>query len=712
MKQKILSLLFMLLPMVVNAETVEINGLYYDLSSFTATFGHLEADVNIAGVVQSQNPLGYYGDIVIPGVVDYKGKNYVVAYIDDMAFMDCYNLVSITIPSSVSIGSLAFLSCASLECVTITPKTLPTDYEGVYSEILGNSYIGQYAFGGCSNLKRVTISNSVNRILDGFLDCNNIEDVICYADPKSLVWDDYESDRNFKPNKATRFHVSNKSDWEEAFPNANVTFVEDLLPIEFNDINYSLFRNDIITYASVISNPQGYYGNVSIPAIVKYEGVTYPVRFIEPGAFDNCTDLKSITIPNSVISISSGTFYGCNNLNSIIVDEGNTDYDSRNRCNAIIETSTNTLIAGCKSTIIPNSVINIAKFAFYGCTGLKDITIPSSVTNIGELAFLKCPGVTSITVDDGNWHYDSRYGCNAIIETLTNTLIVGCKYSYIPNSVTSIGDGAFYGCTDLKSITIPNSVTTIGENAFRECRSLTKITIPYSVINIRELAFHSCTGVTSITVDEGNSHYDSRNNCNAIIETSTNTLKLGCISTIIPNTTTTIGEYAFYRCSGLTSIAIPNSVTTIGECAFANCSGLTSVRIPNSVTSIGSSAFSGCKNIDDVYCYASPRGLFWERNDDGYCFKPDKATLFHVKNKSDWEEAFPNANVTFVEDLPMEGDANGDNDVNTADVTETANAIVGKPSSKFNKMATDMDGDNKVDVLDITRLIDILRDQK
>ena len=260
-------------------------------------------------------------------------------------------------------------------------------------------------------------------------------------------------------------------------------------------------------------------------------------------AFRDCSSLTSITIPSSVAKIEEGAFAGCSDLRSIVVEEGNTVYDSRERCNAIIKTSDNELITGCMNTTIPNSVTTISRLAFFNCIKLTNITIPNGVTKIGSYAFQECSELTSVTIPGSV----TEIGENAFIRCRKLRSLT------IHDGVIVIGNGAFAGCRSLNSFIIPNSVTTIGEGAFHACESLTSIAIPNKVTSIGSYSFAGCKSLTSAT---------------------------------IPNSVTKIGYKAFDHCSSLTSIIIPNSVTEIGMDAFSCCSSLTSVIISNNITSI------------------------------------------------------------------------------------------------------------------------------
>ena len=448
-----------------------------------------------------------------------------------------------------------------------------------------------------------------------------------------------------------------------------------------------------------------FYNCTSLTSITIPDSVTS----IGNSAFNSCTSLTSITIPDSVTRIGKYAFYDCSSLTSITIPDSVTS----------IGESVFSFCSSLTSITIPDSVTSIGNSAFYGCSSLTSLTIPNSVTSIGYAAFYDCSSLTSITIPDsvtsivesafedctnlktislscksslkksdfgeqadlvsytnqhlltktaakaatcaesGNKEYwtckhcgkyflsDDTNPATATAVELSETVIPALKhknattrgavkptetapgysgdrycpdcntvlkkgYTYwiegnltwklyedgtlnisgtgamkdydsddspatqkkdsvkkvvIEDDVTSIGDYAFWNCSNLTSITIPDSVTIIGNSAFNACSSLTSLTIPNSVTSIGEGAFYACSSLTSIT---------------------------------IPNSVTSIGEGAFYACSSLTSITIPDSVTRIGDYAFKNCSNLTSITIPDSVTSIGNSAFYGCSSLKTI----------------------------------------------------------------------------------------------------------------
>ena len=543
------------------------------------------------------------GELTIPATIEGKP----VTSIGNRAFSQCSSLTSITIPDSVtSIGRSAFYYCKGLTSIMI-PDSVTS--------------IGYGAFVGCNSLTTIEVGV-------GNVNYTDVNGVLFNTEKTALL--------NYPAGKT--------------------------------DANYTI--PDSVTSIGEIA----FMGCESLTSITILDGITSIGR----SAFAYCTSLTSITIPDGVTSIGEDAFYDCSSLTSITIPDGVTSIEEG-------------VFDGCKSLTsitIGDSVTSIGDFAFGQCTSLTSITIPDGVTSIGRSAFYYCKGLTSITIGNGvtSISYATFSGCSALttIEvgagnvnyTVVNGVLFNTEktvlHTYpagktdanytIPDSVTSIEEGAFYDCSSLKSITIPDGVTSIGNGAFLQCSSLTSITIPDGVTSIGDRAFNGCKSLTSITIGNGVTRigYAAFVGCNSLttIEVGAGNVNYTVVNGVlfntektvlhtypagktganyvIPDSVTSIEEGAFYDCSSLTSITIPDGVTSIGNGAFVGCNSLTTIEvgvgnvnytdvngvlfnkektallnypagktdanytIPDSVTSIGESAFHSCKNLTSI----------------------------------------------------------------------------------------------------------------
>ena len=388
---------------------------------------------------------------------------------------------------------------------------------------------------------------------------------------------------------------------------------------EVDGIFYNINTSDTSTVSvtfkgATYSEMKSYYGDIVIPGTVTNGGFTYQVTAINDGAFRGCDSLYNVTLPNTVIEIKSSAFYECSGLTSVSLPESLTS----------IGYSAFGYDKNLHHVDIPESVITLGSSVF-SYSGIESIYIPRNVKTISGNLGLSCDNLTSIVVDSENPYFYSD-NSNGIIQKSNNSLIMGCATTVIPETVVTIGHGAFNRCNGLTSIAIPDAVKTIsdyaftrcvnladlqispgsqiysiGDYAFENCSKLTSLYIPkttrYIDAGFVTASFKGCSGLTSIVVDPDNPYLDSRDNCNAIINSETGKLMVGSNNSFIPDGVKTIASYAFSNCVGLTEIHIPDGLTYIGDYAFNGCTGITELTFGKSLKDIDDGAFNGCTGI-------------------------------------------------------------------------------------------------------------------
>lgn len=649
-------------------------------------------------------------------------------------FSGCKNLKSVVIPTSVtSVEGIAFEGCSSLESIEL-PETVQS--------------IENRAFEGCSRLKSIVIPKAVTQIgYAAFRQCNNLESIT--VDPANA---NYVTENGILYNKTKTklLCCSGKKQGEVVIPK-EVTEIEDCafdgcgglesIVVDANNANYIsengiLYRKD----GAIIRCPEGKKGAIELPKGIT--GLPEGLTTIGRGAFENCSSLVKIVIPESVTSIDGihwliedgmytieevycEEFVGCTSLESIEVAENNTEYTSENgilydkkktallccpkgkKGNVEINENTTKLAYGAfekcgelESVTIPKGINYISSGTFKACIGLKNIKIPKEVTGIGENAFAGCSNLQSVAYmgTSKQWKaIDIRNGN----ENLTGAPIV-CQvetspdekfYSYceledgtvqitgytgdkseliIPavlagKDVAGIGGGAFKKNTNLVRVVIPEGVTTIGDYAFYGCSNLRSIEIPKTVERMEYypednsyptdvkyvgiVVFGGCTSLENINVHKDNAVFSSEDG--VLYDKEKETILYcggGKKKVVIPQSVTGILSTAFRDCIHMESIEadknntrfesengvlyskgkksiehvpggktgefiIPEGVWSIGDDAFYGCSGITSLTIPESIGSVGQDAFKGC-NLQKVHYLGTKEQ--WEEINYGY----------------------------------------------------------------------------------------------
>ena len=554
--------------------------------------------------------------------------------IDCFVFENCGELVSVVISDSVTnIDDSAFYNCTSLKSITVDennpnyasqngilynkaktefihipkalngaitiPDSVTTIMERMFehrTELTGitipNSItnIGYNAFFGCSGLTSITIKNGVTSIDDcAFEGCTKLTSIIIPSSVTNIGFHVF-----YNCDCLTIYcEAENKPNgWNSSWNDGNCPVVWDCTNNDKDSSGYVYAVIDGIRYSlkegvATVIRQQSNLVTANIPASVTYKDVTYNVTSIGQSAFNNCTGLTSLTIPNSVTSIGRMAFEDCALLTSIVIPDSVKridDYafeDCTGLISLIIGNSVGYIgsyaFAGCTGLTcitIPVSLTEIGNSAFARCTGLTSIMIPASLTEIGDRAFISCTGLTSITVANGNKKYHGNGNC--LIETASKTLILGCKNSVIPtdDSVTSIGFGAFFNCAELMSITIPNSVTEIENSAFHGCTGLTSIVIPNGVTTISVGVFENCSNLTSITIpDSVTAIFEAFDGCNKLqYNEYDNAYYLG-------NETNKYLALMKDKDNSITSCKIHEKTKVICSSAFYNCTSLEGITV-------------------------------------------------------------------------------------------------------------------------------------
>ncbi len=571
-----------------------------DIKPYTITYRYGEVNGNAVYKTITQN---FGAAVTPPDDPEFSGYTFVGWDSEIPGTMPAENLTinALWISSTGTYGPLTYRIDNNKE-VTITDCDKEATGELVIPETIDGypvTSIGGNAFRYC-RLTNIEISNSIKRIDDyAFFNCNGFTNIdIPYG-----------------------VETIGNSAFAACFWLTDIN-----IPNSVISIGSSAFERCSKLKSVEIPNSVSSIGSSAFRDCTGLTSIEIPdsVTSISNSAFSGCTGLTSIEIPNNVTSIGNSAFSGCSGLESITVSQGNSIYHSTNNC--LIETVSSTLILGCKNSVIPadGSVMSIGDSAFYNCSGLTSINIPDSVTSIGDAAFKDCTRPTNATIPSsvtsiGSSAFSGCTGLTSIeipdsVTSIGSSAFSGCTRLTeitIPGSVKNIESRMFEDCTGLESVTIGNGVESLGDLAFLYCLNLKEIELPESVTSIGWLAFYVCRDLEKITVSQGNPVYHSADNC--VIETATDTLTLGCKTSVIPadGSVTKIGHYAFAGCIDLKSITIPVSVTDIGVQAFELCVSLKDVTILENVETIGEGAFYYVGNIsysENMTAEGSPWG--------------------------------------------------------------------------------------------------------
>ncbi len=603
--------------------------------------------ISIPNSIASIGSNAFYGctgitALAIPASVTSIGTN---------AFYNCTSITSLTIPVNITVTNGMFYGCNKITSVTIIKGSTATGPNYTTSNYMYTpwyisrantisltiaddvTFIGNYTFYNCTGIKSLTMPVTIGVTSStAFSGCTAITSVTLIKGSTTGAGYVYNSSNYaytpwyFSRNNTIVLTIENGVTSIGDYTFYKCIGIKSLvLPEGVTSIGSTTFRD--CTGITSLTLPQSLtsIGSAAFRGCTGITSLTIPtsVTSIGGNAFNGCTGITSLTMPIN-ITIASGMFNGCNKITSLTLTKGSSGAGATYTATTATYTPWYISRTNTMSVTIADGVTSIGSYTFYNCTGIASLTISNTVTSINTYAFYGCNKITSLTIPNSVTAIGANafYNCTAITSltmpiniTITSGMFNGCnKITSLTLTKGSTGTGATYTVTtatytpwyisrtNTMSVTIADDVISIGNYAFYNCTGVRSLTMPITIAATNTTAFTGCTGITSVTLTKGSTGTGATYTSSNYMYTPWYISRNGIISLTIADDVTSIGNYAFYNCTGAISfnISLSSSLTSIGDYAFYNCDNLVSIEVPSSVTYIGDYSFSNCGKLNSL----------------------------------------------------------------------------------------------------------------